>query len=212
MKLFFKTRLCTLLFVLPLLIHAQDLRIKNNYGGVVSLGVRNVVSAFNDGVWSNVGVGSGGQFNVQLSNRINTAWFFDYIKGGVGNYANRTDYHIGWSVMYYLVPSSTEKLVKFQPYVLAGHCFDYSNFKDNTNANNYAERWSSAVQAGVGSHYNFSKRFEMYLQAQYMIHLGNDIDASQVNGQAVFIKEQGVNLVGHILISVGINCKIADLW
>ena len=73
-------------------------------------------------------------------------------------------------------------------------------------------RKNERIEITKRSSYNFSKRFEMYLQAQYMIHLGNDIDASQVNGQAVFIKEQGVNLVGHILISVGINCKIADLW
>ena len=77
------------------MLQAQDLKIKNTYGGVLSFGVHSTVNAFNDGVWKNVGVGSGGQFNIHASNRVNTAWFFDYISGGVGGYANRTDYHIG---------------------------------------------------------------------------------------------------------------------
>jgi hypothetical protein len=211
-KLFFKINPFIVLLIFPFLLRAQDLKVKNTYGGMFSLGVRSTVSAFNDGVWKNVGVGSGGQFNVQATNRVNTAWFFDYISGGVGAYAHRTDYHIGWSVMYYLVPSSTEKLVKIQPYILVGHCFDYSNLKDNSNQNNFAERWSSAIQAGFGSHYNFSKRCDLFLQAQYMIHLGNDIDANKINGAIVFTNENRVNLVGHILISVGINYKITDLW
>ena len=207
-------KFCLYIFVGFFLFHAksQELNVKNTYGGMLSFGVRNVVSAFNDGVWGNAGVGCGGQLTLQASNRINTAWFFDYISGGVKSYASRTDYHIGWSVMYYLIPSSPEKTPKFQPYVLAGHCFDYTNLKDNSNQNNYAERWSAAVQAGFGSHYNVSKRFDFYLQAQYMIHLGTDIDADQVNNQVVFKREQGVNLVGHILVSFGVNCKIADLW
>jgi hypothetical protein len=211
-KLFHKVITSIVLLTFPFILHSQDLKVKKNYGGMFSLGVRSVVSAFNDGVWKNVGVGSGGQFNIQATNRVNTAWFFDYISGSVGSYANRTDYHIGWSVMYYLVPSSTEKTVKFQPYILAGHCFDYSNLKDNSDKSSYAERWSSAVQAGFGLHYNFTKRCDLYLQAQYMIHLGNDIDADKINGAVVFTKEDRINMVGHILISLGINYKIGDLW
>jgi hypothetical protein len=199
-----------LLCGLPVLFYGQELNIKKNYGGVFSLGGRSTVSTFNDGVWGNTGMGTGGQVLLQLSDRVNTAWFADYITGGVGNFANRTDYHIGWSVMYYLVPSSAGKLI--QPYVLAGHCFDYSNFRDNQDNSHFAERWSSAVQAGFGTHFNLTKRFDVMLQGQYMIHLGNDIDATQENGVAVFKKENGVNLEGHILITLGVNYKIADLW
>lgn len=200
-----------LLFCLfPILFYGQELTIKKNYGGVLSLGARSTVSTFNDGVWGNAGMGAGGQFMLQVSDRVNTAWFADYITGSVGDFANRTDYHIGWSVMYYLVPSSAGKLV--QPYVLAGHCFDYSNFQDNLDNAHVAERWSSAVQAGLGTHFNLSKRFDVMLQGQYMIHLGNDIEAEKENGTTVFRKENGVNLEGHILITLGVNYKIADLW
>jgi hypothetical protein len=130
----------------------------------------------------------------------------------VGKHVNRTDYHIGWSVMYYLVPSNAEKTPRLQPYVLAGHCFDYSNLKESANDANFMERWSSAVQAGLGTHYNFTPRFDAALQAQYMIHLGNDIDTDQENGKVAFISKNGVNLEGHLLITFSLNYKIADLW
>ncbi|HXB42207.1 MAG TPA: hypothetical protein VNZ49_16830 [Bacteroidia bacterium] len=210
-KSFFKTRVLFLLLFLPLFSFSQ-LKLKNNYGGVLSVGGRSVFSTFNDGVWANMGTGMGGQFMLQFSNRVNTAWFADYITSGIGNYANRTDYHIGWSVMYYLMPSNAEKMPKWQPYVLAGHCFDYSNLKDNSNDANFKERWSSAVQAGFGTHYNFSQRFDASLQAQYMIHLGNDVEANYTNGVTNFTQKGGVNLEGHILISLSVNYKLADLW
>ncbi|MGZ3861788.1 MAG: hypothetical protein ACXVPN_00110 [Bacteroidia bacterium] len=185
---------------------------KNSYSGVFSMGARSTISTFNDGKWQNAGTGAGGQFFIQATNRVNTAWFFDYITSGVGDYANRTDYHIGWSVMYYLVPSNAEKAPKIQPYILAGHCFDYSNFKDNTDNNNFAERWSSAAQAGIGTHFNLTNRFDLNVQGQYMIHLGNDIDAEKENGVVVFKQDPGVNLQGHILFTIGVNYKLADLW
>jgi opacity protein-like surface antigen len=202
----------SLLLIFPLFSFAQQMKIKNNYAGVLSVGGRSTISTFNDGKWGDIGIGSGGQFMLQASNRVNTAWFFDYITGGVGNFANKTDYHIGWSVMYYLVPSNAEKTPAFQPYVLAGHCFDYANIKDNSHTDNFAERWSSAVQGGLGTHINLSSRFDLNLQGQYMIHLGNDIDAEQENGAVVFHKNAGVNLQGHILITLGVNYKVADLW
>lgn len=210
--------LCTLF---PLYNYGQELKVKNNFGGVLSLGGRSTISTFNDGKWGDIGIGTGGQFMIQASNRVNTAWFFDYITGGVGDFANKTDYHIGWSVMYYLIPNKTEtaggSLVtttpRIQPYVLAGHCFDYANLRANNDNSNFAERWSSAVQAGFGSHFNLTNRFDLMLQAQYMIHLGNDIDAEKkTDGTVEFTKNAGANLQGHILVTIGVNYKIADLW
>lgn len=191
---------------------AGSLRLKKHYGGVLSVGGRSVLSTFNDGAWGDLGTGMGGQFMLQFSDRINTAWFFDYISTGIGNYANRTDYHIGWSVMYYLVPSSAEKTPSWQPYVLAGHCFDYSNLRENKNEINFSERWSSAVQAGLGTHYNFTSRFDAAVQAQYMIHLGNDVETGLNNGVVEFRPQDGVNLEGHILLTLSVNYKLADLW
>lgn len=193
-------------------VNAQDnMRIKNKPGGIFSLGVRAPISAFNDGDWRNFGTGAGGQFRIRLAERLSTDWFFDYVTGNVSDFANRTDYHIGWSVVYYLGKESPD-LRGIQPYVLAGHCFDYTNQKDNLNKNNFAERWSSAVQAGLGTHFNLTKRFDVSTTLQYMIHMGTDIHADKHDGVVVFEKESGVNLEGHLFFNLSLNYKIVDLW
>jgi hypothetical protein len=46
-------------------------------GGRFSLGVRSTVSAFNDHPDETIGTGVGGQFWVQLSDRIQTEWYAD---------------------------------------------------------------------------------------------------------------------------------------
>jgi len=113
-KLLSKAACSFALLLLPLFSFSQ-LKMKNNYGGVLSVGGRSVLSTFNDGEWGNMGTGAGGQFMLQFSDQVNTAWFFDYITTGVGNFANRTDYHIGWSVNYYFVPFNSIKITKMQP-------------------------------------------------------------------------------------------------
>lgn len=201
------------LITISLLASSQeDMKIKNKPGGIFSLGVRAPISAFNDGDWRNMGTGAGGQFRIRIAERLNTDWFFDYVTGNVGDFASRTDYHIGWSVAYYLGKKSPDE-VKVQPYVIAGHCFDYTNQKDNNNRSNFAERWSSAVQAGFGAHFNVTKRFDVSTTLQYMIHMGTDIHAEKNEfDEVVFEKESGVNLEGHIFFNVSLNYKIVDLW
>ncbi len=192
-------------------LSAQSFEPRGTRRGVISLGVRNNASLFNDGAWNNQGVGTGGQFRVQLGDQVNTDWFLDYITGTVGGYANREDLHIGWSVLLY--PFKYEMKPKFiQPYVLAGHCFDFTRIKENNNPNNFAERWSSAIQAGLGAHFNLTDRFDISLTGQYMIHLGTDVHAIQENGIVSIEKEDGINLEGHILATVSLNYKIADIF
>lgn len=202
----------SILFCFTTKINAQeDLKIKNKPGGIFSLGVRAPISAFNDGNWRNLGTGTGGQFRLRIAERLSTDWFFDYITGNISNFASRTDYHIGWSIVYYLGNKPPDE-VKVQPFILAGHCFDYTNQKENNNSSNYKERWSSAVQAGFGSNFNITKRFDVSATAQYMIHLGNDIHAHQENGKVIIHEKKGVNLEGHIFFNISLNYKIIDLW
>ena len=79
-----------------------------------------------------IGVGIGGHTRVQFSDRINTEWFFDYIPSKNKTYTLTNDYHIGWSVMYY--PGNTIDFTNlFQPYFIAGHCFDYSKVTEQKN-------------------------------------------------------------------------------
>lgn len=201
-----------LLFVVLLFagsLAAQPLNLKNNYGGVVSLGVRTTISTFNHGQFNNTGTGVGGQFRLQFSDRVNTDWFFDYLTGDIEDYASRTDYHIGWSVLFYPTKKTD---VKVRPYVIAGHCFDYTLLVDNSNQNNFIERWSSAVQGGAGVHFNLSQRLDLSVASQYMIHLGNHIGAHREGNVVEFHSEKGASLEGHLLFHVGINYKIADLW
>jgi len=68
------------------------------------------------------------------------------------------------------------------------------------------------VQAGFGSSFNITKRFDVSATAQYMIHLGNDIHAHQENGKVIIHEKKGVNLEGHIFFNISLNYKIIDLW
>ncbi len=180
--------------------------------GQFSLGMRSTASVFNDGSWRNFGMGVGGQFRIRFSDNVNTQWFFDYVNGTVGDFASRVDYHIGWNVMLYPQKNMQDNKYKFNPYFIAGHCFDYTNVKDKTDENNYAERWSSAVQAGLGVHYNLTQKFDISFETQYMIHLGTDIHAEKENGIVHIEKEKGVNLEGHVLMNLSLNYKIGKLW
>lgn len=190
-------------------VYAQTLNLKNNQGGLISLGARTTISTFNHGQFGNTGMGLGGQFRLQFSDQVNSDWFFDYITGDVEEYAFRTDYHIGWSVIYY----PTKRFdVPVRPYLLAGHCFDYTRISDNRDHSNFMERWSSAVQGGAGVHFNLSPRLDLSVVVQYMIHLGTDVHAELHDTEVHFHEEKGASLEGHLLFHVGINYKIADLW
>jgi len=188
---------------------SQELNVKNNYGGIFSLGMRTTMSAFNGHHDESSGFGVGGQFRLQFADRVNSDWFFDYIQSDIGDFASRTDYHIGWSVIYYPTKNAEARL---RPYLLAGHCFDYTKIVDDMNSLNYVERWSSAVQGGGGVHFNLSPRLDLSLVAQYMVHLGNEIHTERINGAVIFEEGHGASLEGHMLFHVGINYKIADLW
>jgi hypothetical protein len=193
---------------------------KYNPAGMLSLGGRTTVSLFNDHKNEMTGTGVGGQFRLRFSDAVNTDWFFDYITSDILNYAHRTDYHIGWSVLFYPINQldyfrqDGEFKPKFRPYILAGHCFDYSRIESKADATVYGERWSSAVQAGLGTHLELSPRFDISLTGQYMIHLGNHIetDYNFTTGELSFNEHKGASLAGHVLLTLSLNYKIAKLW
>jgi hypothetical protein len=105
--------------------------------GWFSLGGRSTLSLFDhDGT----GLGTGGQFRIQLSNRVNTDWFADYITINMKEGVRSTYYHIGWSVLYY--PFENLQYPKVvQPYILAGHCFDYNEKTVINNPSVSKSRW-----------------------------------------------------------------------
>lgn len=201
-------------------ILAQQKDTTNDFknSGWFSLGARSTASTFGD---EGNGIGSGGQFRIQMNNAINTDWFFDYISINVDDKVRSEYYHIGWSVIYY--PFSQLQYPKLlQPYILAGHCFDYTKIDlIQPSQNKYTElskeRWSSATQVGIGTHINLSEAFNLSLSGQYMIHLGNDIHthSHQENGKDIIHfddNHEDISLEGHLLFTISLNYKIAQLW
>lgn len=197
---------------------AQDKKERAEEAGQFQMGLRSTMSLFGDeGL---IGVGTGGQFRLRLNKRLNTEWFADYIQTDLWGAGRRSDGHIGWSVMFYPFSTGEKKL---QPYFLAGHCFDYTrvvpfNTLTELKTDEAQKRWSSATQAGAGFHWNITDKFNMSFSAQYMIHLGKDLhyEMEEVNGVKELHMEDPVNatstLEGHLLLTMSLNIRIADLW
>ncbi|MFZ5552578.1 MAG: hypothetical protein ACOZCO_05650 [Bacteroidota bacterium] len=191
-------------------------------GGELQLGMRTTGSLFSQD--SGPGYGFGGQFRIKLGKQLNTEWFADYITSDIKGLGKRSDAHIGWSVMFYLKKSEDASYLnnRFVPYLIAGHCFDYTqvrpfNTASESNSDQLRERWSSATQAGLGLMWNYSQHFNLTLTSQYMMHLGNalEYDVQNINGkeELVFIENgEKSTLEGHLLITMSMNVRIADLW
>ena len=132
----------------------------------------------------------------------------------IGGLGRRYDAHIGWSVMFYPLNKEIGRGI-LTPYILGGHCFDYTKVAKNASFDPAHARWSSAVQMGVGTHYNLTEKFDISLSSQYMLHLGNDINATitRVNDtDYLYITQDDLSLEGHLLITLSLNYQIADLW
>lgn len=194
---------------------AQESKFKDS--GVLELGTRSTFSTFSGS--GNVGTGFGGQFRLSFGKYINTEWFADYFTEDMNGLANRNDAHIGWSVMFY--PLKREQQL-FTPYILAGHCFDYTKIsllKPSTEKTTalFDERWSSATQVGLGTHVNLSPNFNLSVSSQYMIHLGNDIHThthTEKGKEVIHFEDnqEDISLEGHLLFTISLNYKIAQLW
>ncbi|RYY86744.1 MAG: hypothetical protein EOO15_13685 [Chitinophagaceae bacterium] len=169
-----------------------------------SIGLRSTWSSFShDGS----GTGAGGQFRVDLSNRVSTDWFADYIVTHPGAGQKSTFYHIGWSVLYYPI-DPVRRPTKLQPYLLAGHCFDYNekNIRGLSRG-----RWGSAVQAGVGTHIHLSRRVSFSILSQYMLHLTRELEVVEENGSTAIKPKEGHALEGHMLSTVGLHVRLFQL-
>ncbi|MFI5203471.1 MAG: hypothetical protein ACHQF2_03155 [Flavobacteriales bacterium] len=187
------------------------------YGGIFQLGMRTTTSLFGDAGYNGLGVG--GQFRISFGKRMNSEWFSDLITTNLANLGKRVDGHIGWSVMFY--PWTTPKIVK--PYLIAGHCFDftkvtpYSTLSDNR-SDEIVKRWSSATQIGLGTHFLINRFADISLSTQYMVHLGKSIhtEIDEHDGiKELHVEEhaQGeLGLEGHLLITLSLNFRIAQLW
>ena len=188
----------------------DEKKVRQEGSGNFSLGTRNTISMFSDDAAT--GIGIGGQSRFQFNDKLNSEWYFDYIPSQTST-THRDDYHIGWSVMYY-----PGKNVHFdhvlQPYLIAGHCFDYSVVSEVGNKSNNADRFSSATQAGVGTHFNITKRFDFSLSAQYMLHFGKEVEAEMIPGEdnMDIHRSEFVKPDGHFLVTLSFNYKFVNLY
>lgn len=177
--------------------------------GMLQIGLRTTLSIFNPE--NPAGMGSGGHFRIGLGTKLNTEWFFDYIKSNENGVFNRNDYHIGWTVQYFpfgytFVPN------KISPYIAAGHCFDYTRVSLTAPFNNDAlDRWTSAVSSGIGTHFHLSKNMNISLNAIYMIHLGTEILVEK-QYWPYHLKEVPAGIEGHLLLTLSTNILIGNLW
>ncbi len=199
------------------LISTSTLLAQDKNGGWFSLGVRSTVSKFShDGF----GLGTGGQFRIQLNDRVNTDWFADYISINDKNSVRSEYYHIGWSILFY--PFKERHYPKIiQPYIAAGHCFDYNKKTLIYNPSVSEDRWGSAVQAGIGTHINLTNRFDISLTTQYMVHLTNELEVVNTviddghphsHETVTEIKQHNHSgLEGHLLATISLNYKIGKL-
>ena len=108
----------SILILISLLVQLQGWTQVNTDDSRFSLGVRSTFSAFSD---DGNGLGTGGQFRIRFTDRVNSDWFGDYIVINQNNQIKSEYLHIGWSVLFCPCVSP---FGRFQPYVLAGHCFD----------------------------------------------------------------------------------------
>lgn len=214
-----KRLLICMCLVSAIAVQAQVRKPNRNVGGQFSLGVRSTASLFSHN-GDGIGTGAGGQFRIRFYDFLNTEWFADYVMSDVGTIGNRTDYHIGWSVMFYSPRQKPFKKYRPKPYFLAGHCFDYTRVQGTNpfyQVASSASRWSSAVQTGFGTHIPFSERVDISFSAQYMIHLGKDIHSEErtaANGDKFLHAEieDNAGLDGHLFLTCSLNIRMADLW
>lgn len=184
--------------------------------GHFTLGVRTTTSLFGHDQVS--GLGTGGQFRLQLFDFLSTEFFADWITLDLKGAGTRKDAHVGWSVLFY-----PKIFGRFQPYLIAGHCFDYAEVtplstKFIDRSDEQISRWSSAVQAGLGAHFFVSNRMNVSFAAQYMLHVGQHLDYELIpTGDNYYLNTAAggthqSETEGHLLLTLSLNYRIADLW
>jgi hypothetical protein len=163
----------------------------------VTGGLRNTLSLFDEGgLGEPPGYGAGGQLRVHFADHFGTEWFYDYLTASLDPGVRRVSQHIGWAVMYYPISLRSDALL--MPYIVAGHCFDYSEVTVGPIGQ---DRWSSAAQMGGGVQINVAPRFDVSLTSLYMVHLGTEL---HYDGHGAHADDHGT-LEGHLLTSLSVN-------
>ncbi|MGD0712074.1 MAG: hypothetical protein ABR968_12955 [Bacteroidales bacterium] len=187
--------------------------------GYLSLGARNCFSSFFSQGRAFIGTGAGGEFAVRIAKDFNCHWFTDWVVSNVDNLAQRDDLHGGFSMMpQVLSPRIGNRHLAMFP--LVGICLDYSKFLITTGKNissgpNFVERYSWAVQCGLGATLPVSSRLDFSLEMQYMLHMGTCVGINLYGNEVQLLKMKpagNVCLEGHYIISLSMDFKLFKLW
>lgn len=223
MKKSLKTVSLLLLLLGPCFLFAQDKPSRETITqkGRFGFGIRGSYNFFPEKN-SFRGWGTGGNFKLGVSKKVNTEFFMDFINSDDGRSGYRHDHHVGWSVQISPFGNFGEGTVR--PYLLAGQCFDLTQVGIHPTrgwsayypAQKTPYVFSAAVQMGLGLSAFIHKNMELTFQAQYMIHLGKDvhIDYSPmaVDGAPVLEIEKETKPDGHIILSMTANYYFLRLW
>ena len=80
----------------------------------------------------------------------------------------------------------------------------------------HRDEFASAVQLGLGAHYNITDRTDISFTAQYMMHMGKNIHANIADHDGekhVHLEKTQIRGVeGHMLINVSLNVRLFDMW
>lgn len=74
------------------------------------------------------------------------------------------------------------------------------------------DRWGSAVQAGLGIHFNLTSRFDISLMSQYMIHFTETLHADTDKNKVEIHTKKENGLQGHLLTTISMNYKVFRIW
>ncbi len=212
MKITIRRILFLVLIISGSTIFAQQDR-HNHQSGYFSVTQRVSASLWSLNQWRLSGLGKGTAFRLQISKRLNTEWYADYIKTEFKGRAFRWDRHLTNSVMFYFRSLDTLKY-KFHPFVSASvFCLDFTHVEE-VGTGKSLQRFSFSQQFGLGAHYFITERADISLYAQYYNHLGNDIHIEELPDGSLHIEEhrERISLEGHMFVVFSVGYRIADLW
>jgi hypothetical protein len=202
-----------LLFLFSFQVYSQK-KPRAEQSGYFSVTFRNSASMWSLNKWGITGLGKGTAFRLQISKRLNTEWYGDFIKTEYKGKVFRWDRHLTNSLMFYF--RNIEDLEhKFHPFISASvFCLDFTRVEVIGSDGDFKERFSFSQQFGLGAHYYLTKLADISVYAQYYNHLGNDIHIDEHPDGTIHIEEEKgrISLEGHMFLVISVGCKIGDLW
>lgn len=189
-------------------IAQKPMRLKHNVSGVFAIGLRNgLVLSHSSSGW-NTGQGLGLQARIMATSHINTEWFFEVFQGGYTPQGVRADGHIGGLMLLY----PQHRLQRVAPFLAIGPNADYVKLRERVNKQNFVSRWSFGLQSGIGIQINLTRRSDMTISTQYMVHFGKPLILPLEDSAIILLPHTGSGLDGHFIVNVSFNYKMADLW